>query len=68
MRGRPNRQLNRHGHGVDVGNSRFRRVLLLGPATGSTTAIAAGVAAGVVAVAGGGLLGKSRERRKVATP
>ena len=54
---------------VDVGNSRLRRVLLLGPATGSTTAVATGIAAAVVAVAaGGGLLGKHREHREVATP
>ena len=52
MRGRPNRQLNRHRRRVDVGNSRLRRVLLLGLAAG-TIAVVAGVVAGVVAVATG---------------
>ena len=62
IRGRPNRQLNWHERGVDVGNSRFRRVLLLRMVAGATAAVVAAGAADRC------LLGKCRECREVATP
>ena len=60
--------MNRRGRGFNVCNSSLQRILLPRTAAAATVVVVAGGGVVAAAVADGGLLGKRRECREVATP